>query len=164
MTTKRQISLTTFTTVYILTVLLTNISLVGYWTDIVFSILAVSVTLKVVFKRKTEKTWLTRTLRTLAILTSIVVYGLLGLNLINPFAWDTFKMRGFYYQSVEGRLFNAYFKPVGAYAGGEGNFWITETYKYFPIIDVEKYYEHAFNVGRFNIKIPFIYRHLFPCK
>ncbi len=143
MTTKRQIILTAITTVYLLTVFFTDISLVGYWTDIVFSILIVSVTLKLVFKSKTEKTWLTWTLRSLAILTSIVVYGLLVLNLINPFAWDTFKMRSFYYQSVDERLFNAYFKPVGAYSGGEGNFWITETYKYFPIIEEEKYYEHA---------------------
>ena len=141
MTIKRQITLTAFTTLYLLTILSTDISLVGYWTDIVFSILIVSITLKVVFKRKTEKTWLTWSLRALAILTSMVVYGLLGLNLINPFAWNTFKMRSFYYQSVDGRLFNAYFKPVGAYAGGEGSFWITESPRFLPFIEIEKYYD-----------------------
>ena len=82
-------------------------------------------------------------LRTLTILSSVVVFGLIGLNLINPFAWDTFKMRSFYYVNVDGRLFNAYFKPVGAYAGGEGNFWITETPKYFPTIEIEKFYNRT---------------------
>ena len=79
----------------------------------------------------------------LTILSSIVLYGLLGLNLINPFAWDAFKTRSFYCLNVDGRLFNAYFKPFGAYSGGEGDFWITESFKYFPIIETEKYYEHS---------------------
>jgi hypothetical protein len=44
---------------------------------------------------------------------------------------------------VDGRLFNAYFKPVGAYSGGYGNFWITEMPKWFPIIGRQVYWERA---------------------
>ena len=143
MTTKAQTILTISTTVYLLTVLFTDLSLTGYWTDIIFSILLVSTSLFIVFKRKTERPWLTSTLRTLTVMSSIVVFGSLGLNLINPFAWDTFKMQSFIYQNVDGRLFNAYFKPVGAYAGGEGSFWITESPKYFPLIEMEKFYDGA---------------------
>ena len=143
MTIKKQTILTIFTTAYLLTVLLTDISLVGYWTDIIFSITLVSFGLWTVFKIKSDKTRLTIMLRTLTISSSVVVFGLLGLNLINPFAWDTFKMRSFYFVNVDERLFNAYFTPVGAYAGGEGNFWITETPKYFPIIEIEKFYERT---------------------
>jgi len=104
MTIKTQILLVIFTVVYLLTVLFTDISLTGFWTDVIFSILLASLTLVIVLKRKSKKQWLTITLRTLAVLSSIVVYGLLGLNLINPFSWDTFKTRSFYYQNVEGRL------------------------------------------------------------
>jgi len=143
MTTKRQIILTIVTAIYLLIVLFTDFSLTGYWTDIIFSFALVTITLKVVFKRKTEKQWKTILLRTIAILCSIVVYGFLVLNLINPFSWDTFKMRSFYFQEVDGRLFNAYFKPVGAYAGGEGNFWITESPIYFPLIEIQKYYDRT---------------------
>lgn len=74
---------------------------------------------------------------------SLIIFGLLGLNFTNPFALDTFKLRSFYYQSVDGRLFNAYFKPVGAYSGGEGNFWITEVPKFFPIIEKRVYYDRT---------------------
>ncbi len=143
MTIKKQTILTIFITVYLLTVFLTDISLVGYWTDIIFSIILVSFGLLTVFRSKSKKTWLILTIKTLTIASSIVVFGLLGLNLINPIAWDTFKMRSFYYENVDGRLFNAYFKPVGAYAGGEGSFWITETPKYFPIIEIEKFYNRT---------------------
>lgn len=140
---RTQLIFTIFFAAYLATVLLTDISLTGFWTDVVFSICLSVFALRLVFKNKTDSFWLTMTLKTTNILCSIIVFGLLGLNLINPFAWDTFKLRSFYYQSVDGRLFNAYFKPVGAYSGGEGNFWITESPKYFPLIEIEKYYEHA---------------------
>ena len=143
MTTRRQIILTLFTTVYLATVLLTDISLTGYWSDIIFSILLVSIGLLTVFKLKSQKTWLNTSLKTLTIICSVVVYGLVGLNLINPFAWDTFKMKSFYFENVNGRLFNANFKPVGAYAGGEGVFWITESPKLLPFIEIEKYCDGA---------------------
>ncbi|MCZ2131369.1 MAG: hypothetical protein LC109_14030 [Bacteroidia bacterium] len=44
---------------------------------------------------------------------------------------------------MDSRLFNAYFKPVGSYAGGYGQFWISETPKFFPIIEWEVYYDRT---------------------
>lgn len=110
--------------------------------------------MRLVFKYKAGELWLTIALRTSNVLCSILVFGLLGLNLANPFAWDTFKLRSFYYESVDGRLFNAYFKPVGAYSGGYGNFWISETTKYFPFIEWRVYWDravhHNFNDDTFD--------------
>lgn len=110
--------------------------------------------LRQVSKSRTDRIGLTLILKTINILCSLIVFGLLGLNLINPFAWDTFKLRCFYFQSVDGRLFNAYFKPVGAYSGGYGNFWITETPKYFPVVEWRVYWDrtvhHDFNDDTFD--------------
>lgn len=140
--------------VYLATVLLTNISLTGFWTDVILSVFLSIWALRVVFRSWTTKIWLTLVLKTTNILCSFIVFGLLGLYLINPFAWDTFKLRSFYYQSVNGRLFNAYFKPVGAYSGGYGNFWITETPKYLPLIEWRVYWDrtvdHDFNDDTFE--------------
>ena len=63
--------------------------------------------------------------------------------LSDPFVVDKFKLRSFYFQSVEGRLFNAYFKPVGAYSGGYGNFWITETSRFCPIFEHQVYWNRT---------------------
>ena len=52
-------------------------------------------------------------------------------------------MKSFNYVNIEGRLFQAYFKPVGSYSGGEGVFWITETPKYFPLIEYRQFYDGA---------------------
>ena len=143
MTTKGQIILTIFTAIYLIVVLGTDFSLIGFWTDVIFSSVLVTILLKIIFKRKTNKVWLTLSIRIVGVICSIVVYGLLALNILNPFSWDTIKMKSFYYQKVDGRLFNAYFKPVGAYSGGQGNFWITESPIYFPIIEVRKYYDRT---------------------
>jgi hypothetical protein len=144
-----QIILTICFAVYLATVLLTDISLTGFWTDVIFSVLLSGVALRLAFRGK-----LTLVLKTINILCSLIVLGLLGLNLINPFARDTFKLRSFYYLPVNGRLFNAYFKPVGAYSGGYGNFWITETPRYFPLIEWRVYWDrtvhHDFNDDTFE--------------
>jgi hypothetical protein len=121
----------------------TDISLTGFWTDIIFSIILVSASINAIFSKKTEKSWLTILLRSFAVFSSIIVFGLILISLTTPLIWDTFKLKSFYYQKVDDRLFNAYFKPVGAYAGGEGNFWITESPYYFPIIEVVKYNDRA---------------------
>ncbi len=42
-------------------------------------------------------------------------------------------------------FFNAYFKSVRFYAGGYGNFWITECPKYFPLIEQEVYYKRTWD-------------------
>lgn len=140
---RAQIVLTVFFPLYLATVLMTQISLTGFWTDVLFAILLSLLSLMFVFRNTTNNVWLGIALKGTNIICSLVVFGLLGLNLINPFTWDTFKLRSFYFQSVDGRLFNAYFKPVGAYGSGYGNFWITETPKYFPIIEWQVYRERA---------------------
>lgn len=138
-----QIILTIFFPLYLLTILFTHISLTGFWTDIIISIILSVFALILVFNGKTKALWLTITLKVINTICALSVFALLGFNLSNPFSWDTLKLRSFYFQSVDGRIFNAYFKPVGAYSGGEGNFWITESPKYFPLIEIEKYYKHA---------------------
>ncbi len=149
MKTRNQIILLVFFAIYLSTVLLTDISLVGFWTDIIFSILLSLFALRIVFKNKADEMWLTITLRASALIFSAIVFGLIAFSFTNIFIWDTFKMRSFYYQKVEGRIFHAYFKPVGAYSGGQGNFWITESPIYFPVIERKVYYDrtvhHDFN-------------------
>jgi len=138
----------------LLTVLFTDFSLTGFWTDVIFSILLSVFALILVFKNKTYSRWLTWTLRGSNIICSLIVFGLILLNLINPFALDTLKLRSFYFQQVDGRVFNAYFKPVGAYSGGYGNFWISETPKYLPIIEWRVYWDrtvhHDFRADTFD--------------
>src|SRR5688572_7216501 len=99
---RTNIIVTIFFSVYLATVLLTDISLSGFWTDVIFSILLSIFALILVFKSKMHKLWLTFTLRTTNILCSLVVFALLGLNIMNPFARDVLKLRSFYYQSVDG--------------------------------------------------------------
>jgi len=139
----KHIVLTIFFAVYIATVLLTDISLIGFWTDILFSIVLSTIMLIFVFKRRANKLWLTISLKIVNVLCLLTVFGLLILHLVSSFFWDILKLRTFYYQPVDGRLFNAYFKPVGAYSGGYGNFWITETPKYFPLLESRVYFNRT---------------------
>jgi energy-coupling factor transporter transmembrane protein EcfT len=143
MTPRNQIILLIFFAIYLSIVLLTDISLVGFWTDIIFSILLALFSLRIVFKNKSNRTRLTITLKTITVILSIIVFGLITFSFTNIFIWDTFKMRSFYYQKVDGRIFHAYFKPVGSYSGGQGNFWITESPIYFPIIEKRVYYDRT---------------------
>lgn len=146
-TARNQILFLLFFAIYISTVLLTDISLTGFWTDIIFTVLLAVFSLKVAFRAS-------RGLKVAMLMLSIVVFGWMIMNLLNPFMYDTFKMRSFLYQKVEGRIFHAYFKPVGAYSGGEGNFWITESPVYFPVIEYRVYYNrtvtHDFNNDIFD--------------
>ena len=140
---KVQILTTTFFTVYLLTILFTDFSLTGFWTDVIFSVLLSFFSLRPVLKNKTNEPWLTRTLRGTNIICSLIVLGLIILNLVYPIASDTLKLRSFNFQQVDGRIFNAYFKPVGAYSGGYGNFWITESPKYLPIVEWRIYWDRT---------------------
>ena len=128
---------------YLVIVLFTDYSLTGFRTDVIFSILFSIFVLVLVFKRNTLSRWLKISLCSIAILCAVTVFGLIALNFTNPFIFDLFKLRSFYFQKVNGRMFNAYFKPVGAYSGLQGNFWITESPLYFPLIEKRVYYEHA---------------------
>lgn len=129
-------------TFYLLIIFFSDYSLTGFWTDIIFSALLSVLTLIIAFRRKMTEVWLIITFRFWA----IICFGIISFFIyftIMPFYSETFKLRSFYFQTVDGRLFNAYFKPVGAYAGGYGNFWITESSKYFPIIEKQVYYDRT---------------------
>jgi hypothetical protein len=139
----KQIITTIFFIVYLLVVLLTDFSLTGFWTDVIFSILLSIFALSIVFRKRAPSPTLTWTLRVCNIICSAIVFGLLALNAASPFAFDTLKLRSFYFQSVDGKLFNAYFKPVGAYSGGYGNFWITQSPKLFPVVERRVYWERT---------------------
>ena len=143
MSTRNKIILIVFFASYLVVTLFTEFSLVGFWTDIIFSILLSLFILWIVFRNKTANRTLTTTLRAISIFLFTVVFVPIIWSFRFIGTWDYFKMRSFYYQKVDGRVFNAYFKPVGAYAGGYGNFWITETPKYFPIIEKQVYYERT---------------------
>lgn len=142
-TTRKQIIYVAVLLTYIFIVTQTEYSLVGFWTDIVFSIIFSILTLKAVFSNKTESKLLTYSFRTISLIIAFAIFGFYISRVSNPFIIDTFKLRTFYYQSVNGRLFNGYFKPVGAYSGGYGNFWITEIPKFFPIIEKQVYYNRT---------------------
>ena len=110
---------------YLFIVLKTDYSLVGFWTDVVVSILLWVICWRLLFIKNVEVKWMNRISNVLIIINSIVIGGLMFLTILNPFSLDTLKLRSFYFQSVQERTFHAYFKPVGAYSGGQGNFWIT---------------------------------------
>ncbi|MBC7450740.1 MAG: hypothetical protein H7259_04560 [Cytophagales bacterium] len=129
--------------IYIGAVVIFQISLYGYWTDVIFSVVISLASYKIVFNNRLESIWLNRTLKIVTAISVTVVALFLFLAHVNPLGWDTFKMRGFYNKEVNNRIFNAYFSPVGAYAGGEGSFWITEVPKLFPIIEIERYYDRT---------------------
>ena len=139
---------------YLGIVLLTKISLVGFWTDIIASLSFSTLTIWFLFHDHSENSWYTRITKTVNSVCVFIVLGISSLYSLNPFSYDTLKMRSFYFQSVNERLFNAYFKPVGSYSGGYGNFWITETPKYFPLIEWQIYQDravqHDFNKDRFE--------------
>lgn len=122
-------------------IIFTNYSLTGFWTDWIISILLICSSIIAIYKLKFNE----KASHSLAVFSSILFAVLLvfGFGILYFWNHDILKTRSFYFQKVEGRLFNAYFRPVGAYSGGEGDFWISESPALFPIIEVEKYYKHA---------------------
>jgi len=146
-----RIIITTFFPLYLATVLFTDFSLAGFWTDIIFSIVLSILSIRCIIKAWGDKSVIVIVVNGSCLLTVMVVMMPL---LLNPFSQDYLKLRSFYYQSVVGRLFNAYFKPVGSYSGGYGNFRVTETPKYFPLIEHQVYYnrtvDYNFNDDTFD--------------
>lgn len=149
-----QIGLSIFFPVYLAVVLFTDVSLAGFWTDVIFSVLLAVFLVWFNFKNITDRAWLNFSLKSASLICAFVVTAVFMDNLLNPFSWDKLKLRSFYFQKVEGRLFNAYFKPVGSYAGGQGNFWISETPLFFPVIEWRVYWNrtvhHDFNDDTFD--------------
>ncbi len=122
---------------------ITDFSLTGFWTDILASIGLTLYAFRQVSKYKTGKnTWI-KAIRVITVVYSIILGVFLAFSLVFMHGWDFSKLRSFYFQKVDGRIFHAYFKPVGAYSGGEGNFWITESLIFLPFIEKEVYYKHA---------------------
>ncbi len=125
------------TIVYFGTIFFTDFSLTGYWTDLIFSMLLLMILFVGVYKNKVSNSVIK------GMVGAVIIFYVFLIGVLFYFDKDIFKTRSFYLHKVEGRLFNAYFRPVGAYSGGEGNFWISESPVYFPIIEKEKYYKHA---------------------
>jgi len=139
-----QILTTVFLSTYLLILIFTDFSFTGFWTDVIFTILLLTFSLIVVYRKKTDNPKLTRTLRSTALISSIVVFVYMLFAFANPFAFLSYqKMRHFSNIVVENRNFNAYFFPTGAYGRGYGSFRITESPKYFPIIEWTVYSEKA---------------------
>lgn len=137
------ISATLLLPLYLVIVLFTDYSITGFWTDVIFFFLLSSCIALLIVRKTTKASWRFVILRTSIIVGFLVAFNWVALNLTNPFIFDLFKLRSFYFQKVNGRLFHAYFKPVGSYSGGEGNFRITESPLFFPLIEKKVYYEHA---------------------
>lgn len=123
---------------YLPIVVMTNFSLTGYWTDVIFTAIMSVILLLSLFKQKTKLY-----IKIPIFISLFMVLGLIILILQNPFSIDKTKTRSFSFQLVNGRIFHAYFKPVGAYSGGYGNFWITESPVYLPFIERRIYFERA---------------------
>ncbi|GEM_PF-2257814 len=143
MASRAQILLPIFSLVYLMTLSYTNLSLSGFWTDIIFSILLALLSLKALCTSKSVKIGWTILLKVIHLLLVLYIFLTLWFQLLQPRALDTFKLRSFLYVYLEGRSFNAYFQPVGAYSGGEGNLSIAENYSYCPIFERERHYKHA---------------------
>ncbi len=139
---KKHIILPFILTGYLATVLFTGLSLTGFWTDIIFSFILAIITLKTVFSKKKEKLYISIFTKTITILSSVIIFSFIVINLINPFSWVVFRTETLIYKQVDNRLFNAYFTPIGAYGGPE--FWITESPVYFPFIEIQKYRNSKF--------------------
>lgn len=115
--------------------LFTEYKLAGYWTDYIAGIaFFVAFLITIILKSFSNLSI------KIASLTYIVFYSVWYLTVLgsffdSPFFVDKFKTRSFLYLNVKDQLYNVYFKPVGAYAGGYGNLIIMECPNYFPIIE-----------------------------
>jgi len=132
--------LTIIMTTYFIVVMLTPFSLTGFWTDNVFALGLVIFSLFWTFKRNTEKTATKIALRFTTILASVLVFGIIGFNLINPFAWTVLETKMVESSSDGDFMIELeYFKPTGAWGCGYGTYWKTKTLKYFPIIEYQTF-------------------------
>lgn len=137
------VTLTVSLALYLPIVLFTGYSLTGFWTDVTFFLALSAVIPLLLFIKKSTSLWFKIMRWALTIIIGSVVFMLTFIILSNPFIIDHLKLRSFYFQKVQGRIFHAYFKPVGAYSGGYGNFWITESPVFFPLIEKRVYYDRT---------------------
>ncbi|MDN4166764.1 hypothetical protein QWY31_14730 [Cytophagales bacterium LB-30] len=123
---------------YLVVVGLTAFSLTGYWTDILVAGLLSFGNYYYFYKKHVFLH------KVLALVYLVVIFGFYLLYLILPFSKAIFKTQSYPSLVLDNRTFHAYFKPVGAYASGQGTFWVTESPAFLRFIEVEKYYNGAF--------------------
>lgn len=132
-----------FTSLYFLLFLFSEITLTGFWTDVIVAVLLVTMNWLNVFKQgKSSKKIIFNLSIIISISATTICLGIAA-KFLNPWNWGSIKTRSFCFQQIKGRLFNAYFTPVGAYSGGEGQFWISESPLYCPLIEIEIYYDRT---------------------
>ncbi len=123
-----------FTLLFILILLFTDYSFTGFWSDVIILFLLATVTLIVVYKTETK-----RLLKYFVLSYSALIFLFFLLFIVNPLTWSNFEMTTFHHE-IDGRSFNSYFRK-GILPRGEGVFWITESQKYFPFIENQKYFQ-----------------------
>lgn len=123
--------------------LFSNYSLAGLWTDAIVLVLLLAGSFFFLFVKTYTRNPADVFLKGTWFLALAVCLAGSWRFFSNPFFIDYFKLRTFSSLRVNGRRFNAYFKPVGAYSGGYGNFWISERVRWLPFLEREVYYEHA---------------------
>lgn len=118
--------------IYLPTLIFTNISLTGYYTDLI-ALITISILSHYWFVFKKEKT----PQRALSILYAGVTSFWLFSVLINPFSWNQLKVTTFDVEVNDNYFTLNYFQPVGSWGCGYGSYWETQTLLYFPILEWE---------------------------
>jgi hypothetical protein len=116
------------------TMLFTEYSLTGFWSDIVFFTILLAILTFSLFKVKRNSLALLPVYRILSICILILTLAYYGYAITNPFDTrrDTKTLKT---QTVNSRIFHPYFRPVGSWGKGYGSFWITESPGLFPFLE-----------------------------
>lgn len=124
--------------IYFPVVMLSPFSLTGFWTDNLFSLGIVIISLLWSFKRKIEKKTIRIALRVTTIISSIFVFGIIGLHVIDPFSWTVMRTKMARWSSPKPPIIEfEYFEPTGSRGCGCGTYWKTKTLICFPFIEYE---------------------------
>lgn len=133
------IILTSIMIIYLAIIILTPFSFIGFWTDVLFTIGIVIFSIAKLNNGNIDNKVLRITHRLTTIGIAIIVIGIVGIHLINPFLWTVYKTK-IAETTINGNYIELdYFKPIGAWGCGNGSYWKTKTLKYFPIIEFETY-------------------------
>lgn len=125
------------------TLIFTDYSLTGFWTDIIFYF---TLSLLFLFFSYTNGSLnklsvITYKVLSTTLLIITICYAIIFLN--NFKNWQIFKVVSLRTQNLKDRTFHPYFSPVGSWGRGYGKFWISESPKYFPLIEKTVYFEAA---------------------
>ena len=130
---KNLVFFTQFT--YIPLLILTPISLTGYFTDLFALILTGFFSIKWFVLRKVNLFKLISSI----IYSCIILLWFISI-ILNPYSWNQFKVKSLISNTDSTNITFTYFKPVGAWGCGYGSTWETKVFKYFPIIEVQTEY------------------------